>query len=69
MQTWFGDANLDGEFNSTDLVQLFSIGHYDQDSRGEYGWTQGDWNGDRKFDSADLILAFQDGGYESGLRN
>ena len=25
-QTWLGDANLDGEFNSTDLVVVFAAG-------------------------------------------
>ena len=26
--TWFGDANLDGEFNSADFVQVFQAGKY-----------------------------------------
>ena len=27
--TWFGDANLDGEFNTHDLVQVFQAGRYE----------------------------------------
>ena len=27
--TWFGDVNLDGEFSSTDLVQVFQTGEYE----------------------------------------
>lgn len=27
--TWIGDSNLDGEFNSGDLVQVFQAGHYE----------------------------------------
>ena len=26
--TWYGDANLDGEFNSSDFVQVFTAGRY-----------------------------------------
>ena len=64
--TWFGDANLDGEFNSTDLVVLFEAGEFEDRFARNSGWATGDWNGDRDFDSADLVLAFQDGGYERG---
>ena len=28
-QTWFGDADLDGEFNSDDFVQAFQAGKYE----------------------------------------
>ena len=31
--TWFGDANLDGEFNSADLVIAFADGGYEQGPR------------------------------------
>ena len=30
-RTWFGDANLDGEFNSEDLVAIFTSGEYEDD--------------------------------------
>ncbi len=64
--TWFGDANLDGEFNSGDLVDVFAGGKYELDEFA--GWGQGDWDGDQRFGSGDLVTAFADGGYEVGLR-
>lgn len=67
-QTWIGDANLDGQFNSSDLIQVFAAGHYTDDVPGNSTWSEGDWNGDSEFDSSDVIAAFQDGGYESGPR-
>jgi hypothetical protein len=65
-QTWFGDANLDRQFNSADFVSVFQAGRYE--SGEEAGWAQGDWNGDGVFTTTDFTLAFQDGGYEQGLR-
>jgi hypothetical protein len=61
--TQFGDANLDGVFNSRDLVQIFQAGEYDDSLVGNSTWSDGDWNCDREFNSADLVLAFQVGGY------
>jgi uncharacterized protein YjbI with pentapeptide repeats len=74
--TWFGDANLDGEFTSADLVQVFAAGKYEATEREPWGeiidypatWSTGDWNTDGEFTSSDLVLAFQDGGYEAGPR-
>lgn len=65
-ETWFGDANLDGEFNSSDLVAVFQAGKFEQDV--EASWSDGDWNGDLRFGSGDLVKAFQDGGFEKGPR-
>ncbi len=65
--TWFGDSNLDGEFNSGDLVAVFATGKYELDEFAT--WAQGDWNGDQRFGSGDLVTAFADGGYEVGPRN
>ena len=64
--TWFGDANLDREFNSGDMVQVFVRGKYETGV--DASWEDGDWNGDGQFDSGDLIVAFQDGGFEQGPR-
>ncbi|MCA9201322.1 MAG: hypothetical protein KDA87_27465, partial [Planctomycetales bacterium] len=64
--TYFGDANLDGEFNSTDLVNVFAAGQYEDEIALNSTWATGDWNGDGEFDSSDLVKAFQDGGYEIG---
>jgi hypothetical protein len=66
--TWIGDANLDGAFNSGDMVQVFQAGQYEDSVMGNSNWASGDWNADGDFTSTDLVLAFQDGGYESGPR-
>ncbi|MCA9212054.1 MAG: pentapeptide repeat-containing protein [Planctomycetales bacterium] len=64
--TWYGDANLDGEFNSKDLVQVFAANTYEDGITANSDWSTGDWNGDSEFDSSDLVKAFSDGGYERG---
>lgn len=66
--TYFGDANLDGQFDSTDLVQVFQSGQYEDAFENNSGWSRGDWNADGEFTSSDLVVAFQDGGYEAGTR-
>ena len=65
-KTWYGDANLDGEFNSGDLIITLAAGTFEADV--DAGWSSGDWNGDGKFTGADLIVALADGGYEAGPR-
>ena len=62
--TWVGDANLDSEFNSGDLVAVFTAGKYETGEMA--GWAEGDWDGDMAFGSGDLVAAFTDGGYEQG---
>ena len=69
MGTFFGDANLDGRFDTTDLVEVFRAGEYDDDIDGNSTWSTGDCNGDGEFDSLDLVVAFSDGGYELGPRS
>ncbi|MCP4192083.1 MAG: PEP-CTERM sorting domain-containing protein [Planctomycetaceae bacterium] len=64
--TWFGDANLDGEFTSSDFVFAFQAGEYEDGVPMNSGWGSGDWNGDAEFDSSDFVTAFQDGGFENG---
>ncbi len=59
----FGDTNLDGRFDSSDLVLAFQMGRYEQGNGATADWSSGDWNGDGMFDSADLVLAFQSGNY------
>jgi hypothetical protein len=66
--TFFGDANLDGVFDSSDMVAVFQVGQYEDDVAGNSGWAQGDWDGDSDFTSSDLVVAFQEGGYENGPR-
>jgi uncharacterized protein YjbI with pentapeptide repeats len=78
---WLGDANMDGEFNSSDLVQVSVAGKYEQAweewvswppgrtfIHNGAGWSEGDWNGDGIFDSSDMVTAFTDGGYDKGRR-
>ena len=63
-KTWVGDANLDGVFNTTDLITVFQAGKFE--TAQPAGWAEGDWNGDTFFGTNDLIVAFQDGGFEKG---
>ncbi len=65
--TWIGDANLDGEFNSSDFVEVFQAGKYETGETAT--WNEGDWNGNGQFESSDFVAAFQDGGYEKGRKN
>jgi hypothetical protein len=66
--TYLGDANLDGEFNSTDLVAIFQAGEYHDDITMKSTWATGDWNADGEFKSGDLVFAFAGGGYDFGPR-
>ena len=62
--TWIGDANLDGEFNSSDFVAVFTAGLFETGNAAT--WENGDWNGDGVFGSGDFVAAFTDGGFELG---
>jgi hypothetical protein len=62
--TYFGDANLDLEFDSSDMVQVFAKGKYE--TQEDATWEEGDWNGNLLFDSSDMVAAFAGGGYEKG---
>lgn len=59
-----GRMNLDGQFDSTDLVQVFAAGQFEDTIFGNSTWATGDWNGDGEFDTSDLVLAFQGGNYQ-----
>ena len=65
-KTWIGDANLDGQFNSTDFVEVFQAGKFETNNAA--GWRHGDWDGDWRCTTSDFVMAFQDGGYEQGPR-
>ena len=67
-QTWLGDADLDGLFDSSDLVTVFRAGEYEDRIKGNSGWADGDWDGNGDFESADFVVALSDGGYEKGPR-
>ena len=65
--TYVGDTDLNGEFNSVDIVNVLQAGTF---ATGQVaGWKEGDWNGDARFDRADIIAALQDGGYGQGPRD
>ena len=66
--SYFGDSDLDGEFNSSDFVLVFTAGEYEDDVELNSVWATGDWNGDREFTSSDFVSAFQGGGFEIGPR-
>lgn len=66
MNTFMGDANLDGQFDTSDFVGVFAKGLYETGMTA--GWAEGDWSGDGLFDSRDLIVAFQEPGYQQGPR-
>jgi hypothetical protein len=63
-KTYIGDANLDGVFDSGDLVDVFVAEEYDDGIAGNSTWATGDWNGDKEFDSGDIVFAFQKEGYD-----
>lgn len=64
LNSWIGDANLDGEFNSGDFVQVFTTGKFE--TVDPANWSEGDWNADGLFNSSDFVAAFADGGFEAG---
>jgi hypothetical protein len=64
-RTQFGDSNLDGRFDSRDLVDVFVAGEYEDAFEHNSGWATGDWNGDFEFSSSDVVLVFQEGGFQA----
>lgn len=64
--TWYGDADLNGEFDSGDLIIVLASGKYETDVLA--AWPSGDFNGDGRANSGDLVAALADGGYEAGRR-
>jgi hypothetical protein len=66
--TWYGDADLNGELNTGDMVAVFQAGEYEDLVPLNSRWSTGDWNGDKEFNTTDLVTAFQDGGFERGPR-
>ena len=66
-----GDANMDGIFDSQDLVEIFQAGQYEDGIAGNSTWSTGDWNGDHECDTSDLVYALQRGNYaaSAAIRN
>ena len=63
MEIPYGDSNMDGRFDSSDIVKVFQAGKYEDDIDDNAMWAEGDWNGDGDFDSSDLVFVFQHGEY------
>ena len=63
-----GDSNHDGVFDSSDLVQVFQFGEYEDAIAGNSTFEEGDWNGDGDFDSSDMVFAFQAGTFVRAAR-
>ena len=57
-----GDANFDGVFDSSDLVQIMQHGGFER-SEADATWATGDFDGDGHFSTSDLVLAFKSGAY------
>lgn len=62
--TYVGDSDLNGVFDSGDLVFVFSKGEYEDNVASNSTWADGDWDGNGDFDSADFVIAFSAGGYD-----
>lgn len=58
-----GDVNLDGIFDSADLVALMALGEYEDEIAGNSSFLQGDFDGDGDFTSSDLVEALALGWY------
>jgi hypothetical protein len=59
-----GDANLDRQFDSLDIVAVLQAGKY---RTGEVAaWADGDWNGDFRFGQMDIVAALATGVYLTG---
>jgi hypothetical protein len=61
--TTIGDSNLDGVFDSRDVVLIFQFGQFEDALPANSTWATGDWNCDGEFSTADLVIAFQVGGF------
>jgi hypothetical protein len=62
--TYWGDSNFDGEWNSSDLVTVYVAAKYETGLPA--GWSEGDWNGDGVFATNDFLVGHS-GFPESGL--
>jgi hypothetical protein len=69
LMLYLGDANADGVYNSSDLVQVIASGTYEDEEENNSSWSQGDWNFDNDFTSSNLVDSQADGGYEIGYKD
>ena len=64
INSYLGDGNLDGQFNTSDLVGFFQGGKFEAGTPASFA--QGDQNADGVFNTSDLVSMFQSGGFEKG---
>ncbi|MCP4189801.1 MAG: hypothetical protein GY768_04150 [Planctomycetaceae bacterium] len=64
LNTWMGDADLNSQFDSSDLVILFAAGKYETGASAS--WEECDWDGNGVFVSGELVAAFADGRCDAG---
>lgn len=67
-RTYYGDADLNGVFDSGDMILVFQAGLYEDKFALNANWASGDWNGDGDFTTDDMVVAFAQGGYGNGPR-
>jgi hypothetical protein len=67
--TYPGDANLDHQFDTSDLILVLQSGGYEDDYPLNATWGSGDWDGDQDFTTRDFVVALQAGGFEAGPRH
>ena len=60
----YGDTNLDGVFDTVDLVSAFQLGEFEDALSLNSTWDEGDWDGDGDFTTRDLVFAFQQGFFQ-----
>ena len=63
--TSYGDSNLNGVFDSEDLVTVIQAGEYEDAIEDNSTWSEGDWNCDGDVTTRDFVRAFLAGGYTS----
>jgi hypothetical protein len=65
LDTTPGDTNLDGIFNSSDLVAAAAGGEFEDGVVRNSKWATGDWNCDLEFSTSDLVAALRAGAYSA----
>ena len=64
-QSVTGDVNLDGRFNSDDLIRVLQASKFEDDVANNAKWSEGDWNCDGDFTTRDFVFVFQAGTFVS----
>ena len=59
----YGDGNMDGQLDSTDLFAILTGGKYNHPEFGPATWLEGDFSGDDLVNSTDLFLILGTGKY------